>query len=247
MSDAVDDDYISWKGWDVDRFAKVVPGAKFYFGQFFKKNCELRNKSKVLEVGFGNGELLAYLSARDHKVVGVEINTHLVERAAKSGYEAYAGLIADIPELQTQKFDLIIALDVVEHMTYAELNTLFSWARSHLNTGGRLVLRFPEGASPFGLAYQNGDFTHVSILTIGKITSLCNMNKLKLISYRDEFLRSNKLCEYGLAGKMALLVLQGYASLLKKVLRTLLYPLSVDLRLSTNSIAVIAVSDDKKD
>lgn len=247
MSDTSSDNYIRWKDWEAEKFAKVVPGARFYFDQFFKKNDVLRNQSKVLEIGFGNGELLGYLSARDHKVIGVEINPHLVERAVKSGYEAYVGLIGDIPALQIEKFDLIMAFDVVEHMTHAQLDTFFSWARNHLNEDGKMVLRFPEGASPFGLAYQNGDFTHVTSLTQWKLSSLCTAHEFNLLFYRDEFLRSNKLCAYGFIGKAALLVLQGYASLLRSILRIVFYPLSIDLKLSTNSIAVIAAADDRKE
>lgn len=243
MSDAGGESYIRWKHWDAEKFAQVSQGASFYFGQFFKKNNVLRKRSKILELGFGNGELLGYLRSHDHQVIGVELNTHLVERAVNSGYEAFAGLVGEIPELQNESFDLIFAFDVVEHMTQIQLNEFFSWARKHLNKDGRLILRFPEGASPFGLAYQNGDFTHVTSLTLGKVTSLCSLNNLELVSYRDEFLRSNKLCSYGLIGKTVLLLLQGYASLLRSILKVLLYPLSVDLRLSTNSIAVIAAKD----
>ncbi|HUX65239.1 class I SAM-dependent methyltransferase [Sulfuricella sp.] len=240
MSDTGGENYIRWKQWDFEKFAQVDPGSSFYFDQFFNRNKVLSFKNSVLEIGFGNGELLGYLRAHDHRVIGVEINAHLVERAIKSGYKAFTGLIWDIPELQLEKFDLIVAFDVAEHMTHMELNALFSWAKNHLNKGGKLILRFPEGASPFGLAYQNGDFTHVTSLTKGKITALCDMNSLQLLSYRDEFLRSNKLCSFGFFGKMVLLMLQGYASLLRLIMRVLLYPLSIDLRLGTNSIAVIA-------
>jgi len=243
MSGTGGENYIRWKHWDAEKFAQINPGTNFYFDQFFRKIRVLGNKSKVLEIGFGNGELLGYLRAHDHKVIGVELNTHLVETAINSGYEAFSGLIWDIPELQSEKFDLIVAFDVVEHMSLKKLNAFFSWARSHLNKGGNLILRFPEGGSPFGLVYQNGDFTHVTSLTQTKIAFLCNQNNMDLLSYRDEFLSSNKLCTYGLIGKMGLLMLQGYASLLKSVLLIFLYPLSVDLRLGTNSIAVIAVRE----
>jgi len=240
MQDTVGENYIKWKHWDAEMFAQVISGADFYFDQFFKGSAALEKNSKVLEIGFGNGELLGYLHARHHFVTGVEINKHLVDRANNAGFKAYAGLVWDIHELQHEQFDLIVALDVAEHMSYNELNALFAWSSSHLKKGGKFILRFPEGASPFGLAYQNGDFTHVTSLTLGKIASLCSISELRLLSYGDEYLRSDKLCDYGTAGKLVLLLLQGYARLMRTSLRVLLYPLSIDLRLSTNSIAVIA-------
>lgn len=240
MSELSGDNYIRWKNWEAENFAQTSSGALFYFAQFFRRHPVLKNNSEVLEIGFGNGELLGYLRDRSHNVTGVEINPHLVERATQAGYEAHAGLVWEIPALLNRKFDSIFAFDVAEHMTQAELNAFFSWSKAHLNSDGRLILRFPEGASPFGLAYQNGDFTHVTSLTMSKTHSLCEMNNLKLLSYSDEFLRSNILCAYGLVGKLALLMLQGYAKVLRTTMCMVFYPLSLDVKFSTNSIAVIS-------
>lgn len=232
--------YIGWKKWGEEAFGVVMPGSRFCFDQIFKKR--LKEKSKVLEIGYGNGELLSYFRAQDHQIVGVEVNDALVDRAKKSGYAAYSGAVWDIAELQPEKFDLIVAFAVVEHMGYEELNALFLWSRKHLNDDGALYLKFPEGASPLGLGYQNGDFTHVSCLTKSKIKSLCNASNMELQSYTDELLVSNKLCSFGLIGKMVLLTLQWYASLLKWAIRVLLFPLSPSLKLGTNSIAVITIA-----
>lgn len=232
--------YIGWKKWGEEDFGVVMPGSRFCFDQIFNKRSKA--KCRILEIGFGNGELLGYFRAQGHQVVGVEINDALVDRAKNSGYIAYLGAVWDIAELQPEKFDLIVAFAVAEHMSYVELNALFLWARKHLNDDGALYLKFPEGASPFGLGYQNGDFTHVSCLTKSKIKALCNTNNMELKSYTDEFLVSNKLCSFGLIGRISLLTLQWYANLLKWAIRILLFPLSPSLRLGTNSIAVITLA-----
>lgn len=232
--------YIGWKSWDEKDFGFVKPGSHFYFDQIFKPR--LREKSQVLEVGFGNGELLDYFRAQGHEVVGVEINDALVERANKLGYEAYnSGAVWEVAELQFEKFDLIVAFSVAEHMDYDQLNAFFSWVAKHLNGAGKLYLQFPEGASPFGLANQNGDFTHVTSLTRTKIEVLCNASNMEIVSYSDDLLSSNKLCSFGLPGKMILLILQWYALIVKWGVRIILYPLTTSLRLGTNSIAVITV------
>lgn len=242
MSNTGNENYINWKHWDAEKFAAVVPGARFYFDQIFK-NKSIPDQCNILELGYGNGELLGYFRSLGHKVIGVEINAHLVERAINAGYEAYQAPIGEATALQHKQFDLIVAIDVAEHMSFVELNELFSWAGRHLNKGGKLILRFPEGASPFGLAYQHGDFTHVTSLTKGKIVALCYSNNLQLESYEDEVLRSNKLCAYGLFGKLILRTLQLYASTVRWSMRILFYPLAIDLKLSTNSIAVIATTE----
>ncbi|MHB8747308.1 MAG: class I SAM-dependent methyltransferase [Gammaproteobacteria bacterium] len=229
--------YIGWKQWHSEQFAAVAPGTHFYFDQIFGRRPG--KMGKVLEIGYGNGALLGYLRARGHAVVGVEINEPLVTRANECGYTAYQGAAWAIAELQPQHFDLIVAFDVAEHMSYEELRIFFAWARDHLNEGGKLYLRFPEGASPFGLANQNGDFTHVTSLSLPKIEALCAGSRTELVSYSDDVLSSNKLCAFGPAGKLILLLLQGYAAALKGMLKLILYPLATSLRLGTNSIAVI--------
>lgn len=235
------DGYIEWKNWGEQEFGLIMPGSRFCFDQIFKQ--KLGKDSKVLEIGFGNGELLSYFRAQGHQVWGSEINDELVGRAKKCGYAAYMGAVWDITELQLQKFDLIVVFAVAEHMSKDELNSLFLWSKQHLNKAGKLYLKFPEGASPFGLGYQNGDFTHVTSLTKSKIKALCNGSNMELLSYTDELLVSNKLCSFGLMGRLALLMMQLYAGLLKWVIRILLFPLIPSLKLATNSIAVIQNSE----
>ena len=234
------DNYIAWKNWRERDFGLVLPGSRFHFDQIFRR--QLASKSTILEIGFGNGELLSYLKDLGHKVIGVEINDDLVNRANKLGYVAYGGAVWDISELQSEKFDLVVAFAVVEHMSYEDLVELFSWARDHLNEGGTLQLKFPEGASPFGLGYQNGDFTHLTCLTKSKVGVLCDASKMKLLSYTDERLVSNMLCSFGFIGRLGLLMLQWYGGLLKLMIRIVLFPICPSLQLGTNSVAVITIA-----
>jgi len=231
--------YVAWKKWNRNNFGKINLGGRFYFDQFFNKYKLLSNQKVILEVGFGNGELLGYLKSLNHVLIGVETNSVLTSLAIENGYDAFVGLAWKLKALENKKFDLILAFDVIEHMGLVDLESFFSWAAIHLSDKGKLVLRFPEGASPFGLAYQHGDFTHISTLTKNKLNSLCNGKGMNLLSYDDEYLRSDKLCSFGLFGKITLLLLQGYAKFFKSNIKVFLYPLSIDLKLSTNSIAII--------
>jgi 2-polyprenyl-3-methyl-5-hydroxy-6-metoxy-1,4-benzoquinol methylase len=230
--------YIDWKNWGDSKFGQINSGRTFYFEQVFKIKLK---KSSVLEIGFGNGELMSYFRKNDHSVSGVEINNILVSRARKNGYKAFEGWVCDIDDLVYENFDLIVAFDVMEHLTYDQLNDFFSWINSHLNDNGRLYIRFPEGSSPLGLANQNGDFTHITSLTKSKIIALCEGSDLKLLSYSDDILSSNKLCSFFWGGgKIFLLFIQWYARAFKWLLKMIFYPLNGgNLNLSTNSIAVI--------
>lgn len=115
--------------------------AAFYFDQIFSRWPD--KQGKVLGIGYSNGALLGYFRAHGHEVVGVELNEHLVKRANECGYPAYQGATWANAEMQPQRFDLVVAFDVAEHMGNEELQTFFSWVRDHLNEGGKLYLRFP--------------------------------------------------------------------------------------------------------
>ncbi len=229
--------YAQWKGWNRENFGICGPGSRFSFGLEF--NGVLKGASDVLEIGYGNGELLAYFHSQGHRVVGLEINESLVEIARAKGFTAYLGKPWEVPELCSRKFGLIVGLAVAEHMGHSDLVEFFRWAECRLCDTGVLFLKFPEGSSPFALGYQNGDFTHLSCLTKTKIEALCEMSNMSLISYSDERLLSNKLCSFGLFGRLLLTCMQMYAKSLKFVIRAILFPLCPNLSLATNSIAII--------
>jgi len=229
--------YLHWKGWSREAFGQCSPGNRFCFEQQFEGL--LKPDSRILEVGFGNGELLGFLKGRGRHVVGVEINEELVKRAIDRGFTAYYGHPWEIADLQTEKFDLVVGMAVAEHMDYACLIKFFKWVSANLRESGVLFLKFPEGSSPIALGYQNGDFTHISCLTITKIEALCELSGMGLAAYIDDQLVSNTLCSLGPVGRFALVCLQLYARLLKLLIRMLFFPLNPRLNLATNSIALI--------
>lgn len=231
-------EYIHWKKWSGESFGAITPGSQFHFHQIF--GSSIRSNSNILEIGFGNGELLAYFRKNGHNVIGIETNHLLVERACGHSYTAYLGQVWEIADVQSARFDVIVLFAVAEHMSAEQLTNLFNWAQGHLNYRGKMYLKFPEGASPLGLGYQHGDFTHMSCLTKTKIEELCTGSTLKLTHYYDEPLISNALCSRGVVGIFALMLLQFYGCVLKALIKVVMFPLSPSLRLSTNSIAVIS-------
>ena len=236
-----DDRYIEWKNWNEINFGVTNPGSNFYFQQIFKHSAN-KGRGKVLEIGFGNGELLGYFRSNGFEVYGVEINSILVNRAKDNGYKAFKGWVCNINELSSIKFDMVVAFDVAEHLTENQLRELFSWVDSNLDEEGSFFLRFPEGSSPFGLSNQNGDFTHLTSLTELKILSLCESSSLKLLSYSDDIISSNKLCNFGFIGKGVLLIMQLYSRVVKASLRIIFFPVSTSVNLATNSIVVVKKS-----
>lgn len=154
--------YERWKGWD--DFMQLSAYDRAYFG------AECRglsiNDSQVLEIGFGAGKFLAFAKERGAHLAGTELNSVLVERAKEQ----------DIA---------IAAFDVFEHLTPEGLAEGLDCLAACPKPGGKALLRFPNGQSPFGLAPQHGDPTHRLALSRSYLEAVMGERPLEVERYGD--------------------------------------------------------------
>lgn len=168
--------YAQWKGWS-GTFAPRRKEARYYAAEFRDTPLEDRD---VLEVGFGDGGFMAWASAQGARVMGTEINETLLAGAHQQGYTALEASLEDLAERGCH-YDVIVAFDVLEHWDMDELSQHLTTVRQLLTDGGRFVARFPNGQSPFGRAFQHGDFTHKSTLSTYKMRYLATATGLELV------------------------------------------------------------------
>jgi SAM-dependent methyltransferase len=160
--------YSTWKGWDRRDFGKPSRDESAYFdaelGPFVADA-----KVRVLELGFGNGEVLGWCRARGHDCTGVESSPLLVAKALESGFDAVVSLAEARDRYGNHAFDLAVAFDVLEHVSAPDIAELLREIHVLLKPEAVLIVRFPNGDSPWGRAYQHGDITHVTVLGSRKI------------------------------------------------------------------------------
>jgi 2-polyprenyl-3-methyl-5-hydroxy-6-metoxy-1,4-benzoquinol methylase len=94
--------------------------------------------------------------------MGIEANLELVNIAEHLGYKALHS--DEMYAINADQFDLIAAFDVLEHIPQSEILNFLSQVKRMLKNGGVFIARFPNGDSPFGLANQNGELTHVTAI-----------------------------------------------------------------------------------
>jgi 2-polyprenyl-3-methyl-5-hydroxy-6-metoxy-1,4-benzoquinol methylase len=169
--------YEDWKNWTELNFAKASLEEKLYFSKL-KKTFILGNNLDVLEVGFGNGSFLDFSRSIGWNVSGVENIPELVSRASKKNFAAFD----DIGNVN-KSYDLIIAFDVLEHIRSEDLISFLNKISACLKSNGSFIFRTPNGSSPFGLANQHGDVTHVNIITQSKVHFWANSSNLDLNYY----------------------------------------------------------------
>lgn len=113
-------------------------------------------------MGCGSGSFLYFLRSEGYRRIrGIDIAAEQVALARRLGItdveaaDAFTFLAA-----HAGAYDLIVALDVVEHFPKDEVLRFLDLAHGALRPGGSLLLRTPNADSPFHSWIRYADFTH---------------------------------------------------------------------------------------
>jgi 2-polyprenyl-3-methyl-5-hydroxy-6-metoxy-1,4-benzoquinol methylase len=147
-------------------------------------------KPVVLDVGCGNGhilELLQSIGIPKTNLFGVEMNEAQMKRLRDDGYQAFNGRIEDVaPLLSDTKFDLILLLQVLEHVEHPA--TMIDTLSKMLAPGGVLILETPNSQSLdvdlFSKSYWGGYHfpRHFNIFDKNTLHRLVKQNGLDVLS-----------------------------------------------------------------
>lgn len=173
----------TWKGWSKP-FTYSADEAAYFAGETRGARIE---GGDVLEIGFGSGSFLAWARERGARVAGTEINDTLIEAARSFAVELLPADFETVAGQHASRFDSIVAFDVFEHFSLAEIAARLEATETMLKPGGHLILRFPNAQSPFGLAPQNGDPTHKTGLSRSAFEQLIQGTSFEIVRYAPSF------------------------------------------------------------
>ena len=136
------------------------------------QNIFLEGK-KILEIGCGDGGVIASMAASAQKAVGLDIN-YIDHTKAKTDRVQY--IQADVFDPETRpvyddKYDLILLRDVIEHIPNNFKSKILNEAATLLKPGGKVLVTFPPYYSAFGSHQQVysktklGKLPYVHVLT----------------------------------------------------------------------------------
>lgn len=127
----------------------------------------------IADLGCGWGALLHFFKARGYQnVTGVDVSAAQVAIARQTGAEVIQGSAADFAAKNPGRFDLLAALDIVEHLTRDEALQFLDACKLALKPGGRLIIQTPNADSPMVDSVRYGDVTHETCYNASSLGSL---------------------------------------------------------------------------
>lgn len=184
--------YLEWKGWNSQKPFGHLPGHTKALYQAQVRSTKLKQINNVLEIGFGNGEFLSFAKSKGWQITGTELSEQLVQIAQKQGYNAIPA--NELENLSASSFDLIVAFDVFEHIPPAQIESFINTLKSKLRPGGCLLARFPNGDSPLGLPFQNGDMTHTHAIGSNIVRYLAGQTQMQIVRVGGEIIPTFSSC-----------------------------------------------------
>jgi 2-polyprenyl-3-methyl-5-hydroxy-6-metoxy-1,4-benzoquinol methylase len=141
-------------------------------------------KAAILDVGCGQGQLIRLIE-RDGfaNVSGIDLSAEQVALARKLGTERVVERdLFELAAAEPGTYDVVIAIDVVEHFDRADVQRAFQAFSDLLKPGGRFILRTPNGVSPYAGRILFSDLTHGVIYTetslqqVGHVTGFASFS-----------------------------------------------------------------------
>ncbi len=120
-----------------------------------------RKNVAIVDLACGDGSLLQFFKSRGYdNLAGVDVSPDQVGLARQVVAEVYQADVLEFLAHNQGPYDLITALDIIEHFRKDEVPGFFDGCFSALKPGGRLILQTPNADSPWSNAIRYSDFTH---------------------------------------------------------------------------------------
>ena len=136
--------------------------------RFIRVHIPADRNTRILDLGCGNGTLLHFLKEAGYRnVVGVDSCSEQILQAKESGVtEARHGDVFNfVNSASSESYDVVIAFDVIEHLTKPELFKLADGIHRILSRSGLWIIHVPNAEGIFGTRVRYADLTHEQAFT----------------------------------------------------------------------------------
>ncbi|WP_446811085.1 class I SAM-dependent methyltransferase [Methylomonas sp. 2BW1-5-20] len=158
----------------------IYSSARNYYNAEILPLLPQNKNANILDIGCGFGHLLRFLIENHYKSVGgveldenvfLECRNHIGEQATfLENIDAQIFLKGS-----ANKFETVIATDVIEHFSMHELIEFLGLIRTSLSSEGIIILRTPNMANIFGTYSRYMDLTHQTGFTEQSLSELLSV------------------------------------------------------------------------
>jgi SAM-dependent methyltransferase len=169
--DRVYERYRSARGGAVEH----AKGTDAFFRHVVRAHFPKARSARVLDLGCGAGYLVRATRAEGYtQVEGVDAAPEQVQEAARLGITGIrqGDIRAHLHTIGDCELEVVLAFDLLEHMTKDELFSLVDEIYRVLVPNGRLIVHTVNAESPFFGRVRHGDITHEQAFTAGSLDQL---------------------------------------------------------------------------
>ncbi len=141
--------------------------------------------ANIFDFGCGSGSMLSVCQDNGYEQsTGMDLSQEQVDMAKDFGVKGveHGDALVYLKET-TDKYDVILGMDIIEHFTKDELVELLIALRRCLTPNGRLIIRTPNLDAPFATVFANGDFTHENYMNVSsaqQVMMACGFQKVSV-------------------------------------------------------------------
>ena len=153
-----------------ERFKAADCYSKWLIEKYFPKN----KNASILDLGCGWGKLLLAAKHLGYtNLHGIDGSQSQVDEAKRLGLSnIHCCNIESLIAKNKSQFNLIVLMDVIEHLDDASLEALLKSLPKLLKRPGGLLIQTNNGCSPFFGSIRYGDATHIRAFTPSSIVQL---------------------------------------------------------------------------
>lgn len=136
---------------------------KAFLNQIIARHLPPDRNARIVDLACGPGALLYFLEQAGYRdIAGVDISEEQIAVATRLGISsATCATLEDFLSAQADaSVDIVLAIDILEHLTRPEVMEMLAAVRRVLKPGGRCLAHVPNSDGLFGMRIRYGDFTH---------------------------------------------------------------------------------------
>jgi 2-polyprenyl-3-methyl-5-hydroxy-6-metoxy-1,4-benzoquinol methylase len=134
-----------------------------YIQRLIRQHISQNRNTRILDLGCGHGAFLYFLQQAGYQDIhGVDVSHEQVALANRFGISAIEqqeiGLF--LATFEDETVDVVLLMDVLEHLTRGELFDMLDDVFRILRPGGKCIAHVPNASGLYGMQVRYGDLTH---------------------------------------------------------------------------------------